>query len=390
MIYYIFEHRPKLSGVNSKILSKIKTLNKLGTQVKGVAVVRKGSNFEINYDSSLVEIVHFPEYKGKRIFKNRLFSFLNIYYQQKHYYNFLKNEIYRRKPNLVIKRYEYEDINTLRLIKQSKTKFLFEINTDQLEQIKSNWNYKGLFKSPTWQSYYVFQEKLFGSKVLRKADSLVCVTQELHDRVSKRIKNTANSTVVSNGILVDNYPLVRIDKNYKSTNLIMLLGVNSDWNGMDIIVRKIEENEGLKVNLFIVGNIPKSSNDSRIHFVGLMNQNEITDLIRLNHIEIGIGTLALERKGISEASPLKVREYLSRGLPVIYNYFDTDLDKNEVFREQFLLKFSGEMNLQILLKKYSQIKKIEGFNEKIRDWALHNVDYNIKLALYKSVIEKIN
>lgn len=43
-------------------------------------------------------------------------------------------------------------------------------------------------------------------------------------------------------------------------------------------------------------------------------------------MNIGIGTLALHRKGMKEASPLKVREYLAYGLPVILGYKDTDVD----------------------------------------------------------------
>lgn len=39
----------------------------------------------------------------------------------------------------------------------------------------------------------------------------------------------------------------------------------------------------------------------------------------------GLGTLALFAKGMHEASPLKSREYLARGLPVIGAYEDTDI-----------------------------------------------------------------
>ncbi|WP_068782949.1 glycosyltransferase [Paenibacillus phocaensis] len=44
----------------------------------------------------------------------------------------------------------------------------------------------------------------------------------------------------------------------------------------------------------------------------------------LDRADIAIGTLALYRKGMEEASPLKVREYLANGLPVIAAYRETD------------------------------------------------------------------
>jgi hypothetical protein len=42
----------------------------------------------------------------------------------------------------------------------------------------------------------------------------------------------------------------------------------------------------------------------------------------------GIGTLALHRKGMDEACPLKVREYLAYGLPVILGCADADIPKD--------------------------------------------------------------
>jgi glycosyltransferase involved in cell wall biosynthesis len=41
--------------------------------------------------------------------------------------------------------------------------------------------------------------------------------------------------------------------------------------------------------------------------------------------DVGIGTLALHRNQMEEGSPLKVREYLAYGLPVVIAYQDTDL-----------------------------------------------------------------
>ena len=40
--------------------------------------------------------------------------------------------------------------------------------------------------------------------------------------------------------------------------------------------------------------------------------------------DFGIGPLALHRKGMSEATPLKVRDYLMHGLPILIAHDDTD------------------------------------------------------------------
>ena len=49
----------------------------------------------------------------------------------------------------------------------------------------------------------------------------------------------------------------------------------------------------------------------------------------LDRADVGLGTLALHRKGMAEASALKMREYLAVGLPVIYGNEDRDVDPLE-------------------------------------------------------------
>lgn len=47
--------------------------------------------------------------------------------------------------------------------------------------------------------------------------------------------------------------------------------------------------------------------------------------------DVGIGTLALHRIGMNEITPLKTREYLAHGLPVIGAYDDIDLRESAFF-----------------------------------------------------------
>ena len=46
----------------------------------------------------------------------------------------------------------------------------------------------------------------------------------------------------------------------------------------------------------------------------------------LAQADAAIGTAALHRAGLNEASPLKVRDCVSRGIPIILPFIDTDLD----------------------------------------------------------------
>ena len=52
-------------------------------------------------------------------------------------------------------------------------------------------------------------------------------------------------------------------------------------------------------------------------------------------MNLAISCLALSKKNMKEACPLKSREYIIRGIPFIYAYKDTDLNGDEIFAERF-------------------------------------------------------
>ncbi len=55
----------------------------------------------------------------------------------------------------------------------------------------------------------------------------------------------------------------------------------------------------------------------------------------LARADVALGSLAMDRAKLAEASPLKVREYLAYGLPVILGFEDTDFRATEPW---FLLR----------------------------------------------------
>ena len=62
---------------------------------------------------------------------------------------------------------------------------------------------------------------------------------------------------------------------------------------------------------------------SNIKFHGYLTEVDAIDVI--SRMDIGISTLALHRKKMNEACPLKTRQYFALGLPVIGAHFDPDL-----------------------------------------------------------------
>ncbi|MDU2240723.1 MAG: glycosyltransferase [Paenibacillus sp.] len=82
----------------------------------------------------------------------------------------------------------------------------------------------------------------------------------------------------------------------------------------------------------------------------------------LDRADLAIGTLALYRKGMEEASPLKVREYLANGLPVIAAYRETDFPEPV----PFFLELPGEPE--------SVVRHLSAIESFARDWRGRRVD----------------
>ena len=66
-----------------------------------------------------------------------------------------------------------------------------------------------------------------------------------------------------------------------------------------------------------------------IKFRGFLNTSEYVN--NLSKADVAIGSLSLHVNNMNEASPLKVREYLAYGLPVVIGYKDTDFPNGASF-----------------------------------------------------------
>ncbi len=101
----------------------------------------------------------------------------------------------------------------------------------------------------------------------------------------------------------------------------MLLGYPAAWAGVDKAIALAEAMPELDLHLVGAG-VPDGPLPANVRVYGRLPRDGYRDV--LASADFGIGPLALHRKGMSEASPLKVREYLLHGLPVLTAHEDTD------------------------------------------------------------------
>ena len=211
-----------------------------------------------------------------------------------------------------------------------------------------------------------FYNLLTRDLVLKEVNAFVSVSEELKDRFKKYNQPTI---VIGNGINTKNYNL--IETNNPNPILVFIGSPNQAWHGVDKIQKMAEY--FIKYQFYIIGT--NGVNTDNLKYFGYLSQEESTKLI--NKADIGIGTLSLYSKGLTEASPLKSRQYLACGLPLVYAYDDTDISDNS----SFVLKLENtenNLNFEKIEKFIQKVFKNKTINLESRNFAENVLDYKVK------------
>lgn len=149
---------------------------------------------------------------------------------------------------------------------------------------------------------------------------------------------------MGNGIVIDDQtPIIESVWPDKELRLIGVAQLEA-WHGYDRLIKAIAskdlDNLDYKVSFTIVGEGPELKNlkqlvaklgvQDRVEFTGMLIGEQLNDVFKNKHI--GVSSLASFRKGINEASDLKTREYMARGLPVLGVGSDPDFPEHSIFR----------------------------------------------------------
>jgi len=155
--------------------------------------------------------------------------------------------------------------------------------------------------------------------VLRRARGLVVVTHEIAQHASVRGLGRATEAI-PNSIDLADHPSLRAPHN--ATPRIVFIGApRLPWAGVDKIPRLARRFPDWEFDVIGPGRaeMPDPPPNIRIH--GLLDRAAYLPI--LARADAAMGPLALYRKQMTEASPLKVAEYLAYGIPTIIGYTDT-------------------------------------------------------------------
>ena len=314
-IAYVSLHWPRTrqSGVGKKIQSHVATWQRMGHEAR---LFMHTSAFEPL--SELIEADYFF-YTGAGKVKTEI----NRVRAAKQ----LVNAVRSFQPDIIFLRYGMYVYPAHRLAGIAPV--VEEINTNDLSQHEE--------LGPAYSLYNRFTRGI----LLKRVYGLVAVSHEL--AASHAFASFKKPTIViSNGIELD--AIEPLPAPYNETpHLVFIATPGYSWHGVDKLLTLARLHADLTIH--VVGYDGPEQAEPRpanVHFHGYLHSDAYVGLLRKS--DLAISTLALHRKAMQEASPLKTRECLASGLPTVIAYTDTDLNQAAF---DFLLKIPNkEDNIQ--------------------------------------------
>lgn len=279
------------------------------------------------------------------------------------------DDIHIYKPDVIYLRFGLYSYPLHRLFKIAPT--VLEVNSDDRVEYS------------TRGKLFYWMNRLTRGLTFGSAAGIIAPTRELTQIYP--LKKSQFTTVISNGVDINAVEILPPPQNDKPV-LTLVGSPGMNWHGMDKLIHFAQVNPDLAVN--IVGYSAKDVDTpipANVTMHGYLSYAQIRDV--LAKTDVVCGTLALHRKDMQEACPLKVREAVLYGLPLLLGYYDTDLsdlnlpailqipntEDNLITHAEQIRKFAYEMmgkrlDLNVVAPHLDQRKKEEArlaFFEKV-------------------------
>ena len=244
-------------------------------------------------------------------------------------------EAYR--PDLIYLRYGIYVYPAHRLMRIAPV--IEEINTNDLTQ------------HADLGGVYSLYNRLTRGLFLRRVRGLVTVSRELEVSPAFTVYHKPTCTI-SNGIDLDAFTPLPAPNN-RIPRLVFIGSPGYPWHGIDKLVGFARRHADVQLDIVGYDRLPEFEplpHNLKLH--GYLSSEEYDKV--LAGADVAVSSLALHRIQLEEASPLKSRECLALGLPLVLAYKDTDL---------------GEAEYNFLLKIPNKEDNILTYGEAIREFA---------------------
>jgi glycosyltransferase involved in cell wall biosynthesis len=399
LLYLFFgDDFSKTDGVTNKLFSKIEALNQYTEHTHLVSFSDKVKELTQMNETTFIYPIqkihkgkYFHTYNGRKELFDNVIDFLD------------KNAA---KYDKIIMRYPLADAHSNRLFK--KYKITVEHNTIEESEMKADVGiiHKGIpFSFKPGYFLYVLDrvklpllfEKYYAKKILKNIPLGICVTKEIAAYEKSRYSKY-KTEVITNGIDTSKIKLRNKQKDSTIIKGFLLAGQNTPWHGIDRIIEGIllyNNSEDFEIHL--IGAIDQShselikkKNIKNIYIHSKKSTNEIE--LFTENFDFSFGSLALYRAGLKEATPLKVREGLARGFPIVNAYYDTDIESSTELKK-YCTTFSNDgspIDFNLIKQFIDNINLDIEHPRKIRQLAEPLIDVNQKMKTLVSKLAQYN
>ena len=368
------------TGVSKKIFNQIQNLSDLGLDARLVLITDDKTRYadhkflecieikNISHENSLITIIQRQLITGK-ILKNIIKSLNSL------------DILYFRFPFPTF----FLPLNFLK--SHRGCKIVSEHNNIEYKEFISEKNY----------SFFLY-DFFFGTFIRKQMDGMIGVTNEitLYELIKRGGPRVPHLTV-GNGINVCEYPLKDFTPFSGSELRILCIAHISSWHGWDRLLRGVQLYTGnVKVSVNIIGDgnelpyLEKLVNNLNIsdsvEFYGFLAGTDLNEIV--NKCHIAVGSLGIHRKGLTQTSELKAREYCTRGIPFIIACADQDF--NDSF--PYILRIPGDetpVDIEEVIEFTETVYKDPEHPKKMRTYATEHLDWTVKIKQLKSFLETL-
>lgn len=217
----------------------------------------------------------------------------------------LSAEVARWRPDVIYLRYSTVSPSVVLLARAIPT--IVELNTLDLSELRMRSRLRYRWARGTRRL------------LLRMAKGVVVVAAEIASDPTVRGLR-APTVVVPNSIDLSKHEPLPAARN-DAPRLVFLGAPRTPWHGVDKIVRLARHFPAWTFDLIGPEAAEIPAQPANVHVHGLLDRADYLSILAC--ADVAVGALALHRLDLSEASPLKVAEYLAHGLPAITSYVDT-------------------------------------------------------------------
>lgn len=222
----------------------------------------------------------------------------------------LWNMLRKVSPDIIYARYTLALPDIIRVATKIPT--VVEVNSDDILEYKH-------YSLPVR-----FFNRLTRGALLKKVAGLVFVTKELeHSR--HFVNYSKKRVVIPNGIDLASFPVHEAPKNARPC-LVFIGTPGLAWHGIDKIIQMASLFDEWDFKIIGMDAVAEM-HPPNMQFYGYLKKDEYEKI--MEGADVAIGSMALHRKGMHEACPLKVRECLAFGIPMIIAFQDSDFIPGE-------------------------------------------------------------